>query len=47
MGRHKDLLFEWDKTEMPLGFTVLSEFEINKVTDLAKRYGLIKDEVKN
>jgi phosphonate transport system substrate-binding protein len=47
MGRHKDLLFEWDKTEMPLGFTVLSEFEINKVTDLAKRYGLIKDAVKN
>jgi len=47
MDKHKDLLFEWDKTEMPLGFTVLSEFEINKVTDLAKRYGLIKDEVKN
>ena len=47
MSTHKDMLFEWDKTEMPLGFTVLSEFEINKVTDLAKRYGLIKDEVKN
>lgn len=47
MGRHKDLLFQWDKTEMPLGFTIINESEINKVTDLAKRYGLIKDEVKN
>jgi phosphonate transport system substrate-binding protein len=46
-GRHNDLLFEWDKTEMPLGFTIINETEIHKVRDLAKRYGLIKDEVKN
>jgi phosphonate transport system substrate-binding protein len=41
MGKHKDLLYEWDKTEMPLGFTLIDEFEIQKVERLARRYGLI------
>ncbi len=41
-GKHKDLLYEWDRTEMPLGFTLLNEFEIQKVEKLARRYGLIK-----
>jgi len=40
-GRHKQLLFDWEKTEMPLGFTVLNEFEINKVKELAQKYGFL------
>ncbi|MBS1111829.1 MAG: phosphate/phosphite/phosphonate transporter, periplasmic binding protein [Nitrospirae bacterium] len=43
-GRHKSLLFDWDKTEMPLGFTVLNEFEIDRVTALARKYELIKEQ---
>ena len=42
-GIHKHLLFDWDKTEMPLGFTVLNEFELNKVKMLAQKYGLITE----
>jgi phosphonate transport system substrate-binding protein len=42
-GKHKHLLFDWDKTEMPLGFTVLNEFEINKVKMLAQKYDLITE----
>ncbi len=40
-GKHKHLLQDWDRTEMPLGFTVLDELEINKVTPLATEYGLL------
>lgn len=43
-GRHKRMLFDWDKTEMPLGFTVLNEFEIARVTALARKYELIKEQ---
>lgn len=43
-GRHKSMLFDWDKTEMPLGFTVLNEFEIGRVTALARKYELIKEQ---
>ncbi len=42
-GKHKDLLLDWDKTEMPLGFTVLNKLEINKVTPFAKEYGLLTE----
>lgn len=42
-GSHMDMLYDWDKTEMPLGFMVIREFEIDKVTALAKKYGLIKN----
>lgn len=42
-GKHADLLTDWDKTEMPLGFTMLNEFEINKVKMLAQDYGLITE----
>jgi phosphonate transport system substrate-binding protein len=42
-GKHENLLYEWNKTEMPLGFTLLDEFEIQKVEKLARRYGLIKE----
>lgn len=43
-GRHKYMLYDWDKTEMPLGFTVLNEFEISRVTALARKYDLIKEQ---
>lgn len=42
-GRHKSRLYDWDKTEMPLGFTVLNQFEIDRVTALARKYDLIKE----
>jgi phosphonate transport system substrate-binding protein len=41
-GKHKDILSDWNKTEMPLGFTSLNEFEINKVARLALKFNLIK-----
>jgi phosphonate transport system substrate-binding protein len=41
MGKHKNMLFDWDKTEMPLGFTGIDELELDKVTNLAKKYGLL------
>ncbi|GAB4542788.1 MAG: phosphate/phosphite/phosphonate ABC transporter substrate-binding protein [Thermodesulfovibrionia bacterium] len=42
MGRHKDTLYKWDVTEMPLGFTKVDESEMDKVERLARRYGLLK-----
>jgi phosphonate transport system substrate-binding protein len=42
-GRHKDLLVDWDKTEMPLGFTEINELELNKVTAFAREYGLLTE----
>ncbi|GBD96548.1 phosphate-import protein PhnD precursor [bacterium BMS3Abin06] len=41
-GKHKELLFDWDKTEMPLGFTEINELELDKVMSLAERYGIMK-----
>ena len=41
-GKHKDILFDWDRMEMPLGFTVINELELNKVMSLAERYGIMK-----
>jgi phosphonate transport system substrate-binding protein len=40
-GNHKKMLVDWDKTEMPLGFTEISELEFNKVKILAEKYGLM------
>ncbi len=42
MGEHKNELVDWDKTEMPLGFTERNELEFNKVKILAEKYGLLK-----
>ena len=42
-GRHKDILFDWDKTEMPLGFSKINELELNKVTSLAREYRLLSE----
>jgi phosphonate transport system substrate-binding protein len=46
-GKHRNMLVDWDRTEMPLGFTVLNEFELKKVTDLAREYGLLKNETED
>lgn len=40
-GEHKDMLYEWDKTEMPLGFKDVNEPEIEEVASLARKYDLI------
>ncbi len=42
-GRHKSILVDWDKTEMPLGFTEINELELNKVTGFAREYGLLTE----
>jgi len=42
-GRHKNILVDWDKTEMPLGFTEINELELNKVTTFAREYGLLTE----
>jgi phosphonate transport system substrate-binding protein len=41
MGNHKNILNNWDKTEMPMGFTKINELELEKVKALAIRYGLL------
>ncbi len=41
-GKHKEMLVDWDKTEMPLGFTDIHELEFNKVKILAIKYGLME-----
>ncbi len=41
-GKHGHMMIDWNKTEMPLGFTLLNEVELNKVTGLAKKYGILK-----
>ena len=42
-GKHKKMLVDWDKTEMPLGFTEMNELELNKVKILAEKYGLMEE----
>lgn len=42
-GKHKKMLVDWDKTEMPLGFTEINELEFNKVKILAEKYGLLEE----
>ncbi len=43
MGKHSNMLFDWDKTEMPMGFTKVNEPELNKIKTLAKKYGLLSE----
>jgi len=40
-GRHKGMLVEWDRSEMPLGFTEINEQELDKVAGFAREYGLL------
>jgi phosphonate transport system substrate-binding protein len=42
-GRHKEMLIDWDKTEMPLGFSRINEPELKKVMALAGKYGLAQE----
>jgi phosphonate transport system substrate-binding protein len=41
MGKQSSMLFDWDKTEMPMGFTKVNEPELNKIKMLARKYGLL------
>ena len=41
MGKHKNMLFDWDRTEMPMGFTEINKPELNKIRVLATEYGLL------
>jgi phosphonate transport system substrate-binding protein len=41
-GKHSHILFDWERTEMPLGFVAVDEAEIEKIAELADRYGLLK-----
>lgn len=40
-GIHSHILFNWNRTEMPLGFIAVDEAEIDKIAGLAERYGLL------
>jgi hypothetical protein len=42
-GSHKEMLVDWDKTEMPLGFSRIDEPEFKKVMTLARKYGLAQE----
>ncbi len=37
-NRHKDILFDWHKTEMPMGFVEFTDSYLNEVRRLLKRY---------
>jgi phosphonate transport system substrate-binding protein len=39
--KHKDMLADWNRTEMPLGFITVGESEFYKIAVLARRYGLL------
>jgi phosphonate transport system substrate-binding protein len=41
-GEHRDMLYNWEKTEMPLGFTDVNESGIEEVAYLARKYDLIR-----
>jgi phosphonate transport system substrate-binding protein len=41
MGKHKAILVDWDRTEMPLGFTEVNKYEFYKIAVLARKYGLL------
>jgi phosphonate transport system substrate-binding protein len=41
-GRDQGLLIDWDKTEMPLGFTSIDELELDRVKALAERYDILR-----
>jgi phosphonate transport system substrate-binding protein len=43
MGKHSSMLFDWGKTEMPMGFTKVNEPELNEIKMLAMKYGLLSE----
>ena len=46
-SNHKDVLVNWDKTEMPQGFTPVNESNYEVIRALARKYGLLGDEAKD
>ncbi len=42
MGKDRDMLFDWDRTDMPGGFTEIKEPALDRVKALAMEYGLLK-----
>ncbi|HDZ62438.1 MAG TPA: phosphate/phosphite/phosphonate ABC transporter substrate-binding protein [Nitrospirae bacterium] len=46
-GNHKDVLVNWDKTEMPEGFTPVNESDYEVIRALAGKYGLLGNEAKD
>lgn len=41
-GKHSGILWDWDKTEMPSGFTEYNEASLKEIEELTIRYGLLK-----
>jgi phosphonate transport system substrate-binding protein len=41
-GRHSGILRDWDKTEMPKGFTEYREADLKEIEALVERYGLLE-----
>lgn len=41
-GRDKPVLYRWDQTEMPLGFTTVRESDYEELTLWARRFGLLR-----
>ena len=46
-GKHKDILVDWDKTEMPYGFALIDESEYEVIRVLARKYGLLSNEAQD
>lgn len=46
-SNHKDILIDWNKTEMPEGFTPVNESDYKVISILAKKYGLLNNEAKD
>jgi phosphonate transport system substrate-binding protein len=42
-GRHAGIVVDWDKTEMPDGFTEYNESSLKEIEMLVKRYGLLEE----
>jgi phosphonate transport system substrate-binding protein len=40
-GKHAGILVDWDRTEMPKGFTEYNESSLKEIKELARRYGLL------
>ena len=46
-GNHKDILVDWNRTEMPEGFTPVNESDYEVISILASKYGLSGNEAKD
>lgn len=41
-GKHAGILVDWDRTEMPKGFTGYNESSLKEIRELVRRYGLLR-----